>query len=84
MGTQWLSILIIDCASDADYCMCKISCKNTTVNKYNLINSCGSVLLAINERKDGLLCHNIQKCDIQILSRKKSSISNYDRIYRVC
>jgi hypothetical protein len=51
---------------------------------WNLINSCGSVSPAINEGKEvGLLPHNIQKCNIQLLSRKKTSVSN-DIIYGFC
>jgi hypothetical protein len=47
---------------------------------YNLINSCGSASPAINEGKEvGLLRHNIQKSNTQLLSRKKTSVSN-DRI----
>jgi hypothetical protein len=51
---------------------------------YNLINSCGSVSPAIHEGKEvGLLRHNIKKCNTQLLSRKKTSVSN-DRIYGLC
>jgi hypothetical protein len=54
------------------------------VYRYNLINSCGSVSPAINEEKEvGLLLHNIRKCNTQLLSRKKISVSN-DRIYGLC
>jgi hypothetical protein len=42
----------------------------------NLINNCGSVSPAINEGKEvGLLGHKIQKCNTQLLSRKKTSVS---------
>jgi hypothetical protein len=48
---------------------------------YNLINSCGSVSPAMNEGKElGLLRHNIQKSNTQLLSRKKTPVSK-DRIY---
>jgi hypothetical protein len=57
---------------------------NGLLHWYKLINSCGSVSPTINERKEvGLLRHNIQKFNTQLLSRKKTSVSN-DRIYGFC
>jgi hypothetical protein len=54
--------LITDCVCDIDYITHKTSRENITMNKYNLINSCGSVSPAINEGKEvGLLHYNIQK-----------------------
>jgi hypothetical protein len=48
---------------------------------YNFICSCSSVSPAINEGKEvGMLRHNIQKFSTQLLSRKKTSVSN-DIIY---
>jgi hypothetical protein len=75
---------IIDCVCDIDYSAHKTSHENITVNKYNLINSCGSVLPAMNKGKEvGLLHHNLQKCNAHLLSRKKTSDSN-NKIYEFC
>jgi hypothetical protein len=43
--------LIIDCVCDIDCITQKASSENTTVNKYNLINSYGSLSPAIHEGK---------------------------------
>jgi hypothetical protein len=52
--------LIIDCVWDIDYITHKTCCKNTKMNKYNLINCCGSLSPAIYEdTKVGLLHHTI-------------------------
>jgi hypothetical protein len=67
--------LIIDCVYDIVYITHKTSCENMTVNEYNLINCCGSILPAINEGKEvGLLHHNIKNAVTHLLSKKKTSL----------
>jgi hypothetical protein len=63
--------LITVCVCDIDYITHKTSRENTTMNKYNLINSCGSASPAINEGKDVvLLRHDIQKMQYTIIIQR--------------
>jgi hypothetical protein len=63
--------LTIDCVCDIDHITYKTSCKNSTMNKYNLINGRGSISPAINKGKEVvLLRHNITKMQYAIITQK--------------
>jgi hypothetical protein len=76
--------VIIERVCDIDYFTPKTSRENTTMNKCNSVNSCGSVSPAVDVGKEvGLFSPNIQNCNTQLLSRKKTYVFK-DRIYGFC
>jgi hypothetical protein len=58
-----------------DYITVKTSCRNSTMNKYNLINGRGSISPAINKGKEvRLLRHNIQKFVTTVIQKENASL----------